>query len=354
MSWIKEYWRTSAIIVALIMILAVVIYIPGNNPNNANVPPHKINTAHYLPAPADGDCFLSVGLMYHADAKNIGQDVGDQIDAFSKMVGKNQTAYFDVWGDMWDPKEMYWQLDYYEPLLAEGKVKAIGITVWPSVRADSYRDNYTVKQIASGQQDSFIIEQAKKVRDFGYPVFIRFGAEFNIYQGQTYQGQPQSQTFIFGENPSDFIAAWRHYVDVFREQNVTNALFVWNPNFADFGSHHYTEYYPGDNYVDWVGIDLYQYEPDSHPAGMISGVYNEYASRKPIVIAEWGANWINQNFSDAARANFISEMFNAVNSLPQIKMVDYWYYQDFKFDQTNQPLAVATYAQKVSAPRYIG
>ncbi|MDW5562387.1 MAG: glycosyl hydrolase [Methanomassiliicoccus sp.] len=348
---IREYWRTSSIIVALVVILAVLIYIPpnGNNPVH-----HKNNFAIQLSPPANGTCYLSVGLMHNASSKDIGQDVGNKIDDFSSMVGKNQSVYFDVWGDLWESKEAFWQLDSYEPLLEQGKIKAIGINIWPSVRADSAHDNYTVKKIASGDQDDFIIEQAMKVKDFGYPVFIRFGAEFNIYQGQTYVGQPQSGTFIFGENPSNFIDAWRHYVTVFREQNVTNAIFVWSPNFADFGSHHYSEYYPGDEYVDWVGIDLYQYEPRSDPASMIRGVYNDYSSRKPIAIAEWGANWINQNYSDADRAIFVDKFFRAVNSMPQIKLVNYWYYQDFKFDPAGQPSTTATYAQRISDPRYIG
>jgi hypothetical protein len=349
MSAIKEYWRTSTIIVALVLILAMVIVFPGNESVA-----RKFNEAHYLSTPQEGACYLSVGMMHRADSMNIGQDIGSQLDDFSKMVGKNQTTYFDVWGDMWDPKEAYWQLDAYDQLLDDGKIKAIGVNLWPCVRADSYRDNYTVKQIANGEQDEFIIEQAKHVKDFGYPVFIRFGAEFNIYQGETYVGQTEKETFVFGQNPQDFIGAWRHYVDIFRSVNVTNAIFMWNPNFADFGPHHYTEYYPGDEYVDWVGVDIYQYEPSSHPAGMLQTVYNDYSARKPIAVAEWGTNWLNQHFSDSDRARFVSEFFDAVESMPRIKMVNYWYYQDFKFDETNQPSTAATYADRVSGARYIG
>ncbi len=372
MAAIKAYWRTITVVVALIMVLAAIIYIPTNNsknnsgndnngndnggpndPNNDDGSHDTDRVAIQLLPPPDGKCYLSVGFIYHEGTQNISKDLAGQLDSFSTMVGKNQSVLFDVWGDMWDPNETYWQLDNYKPLLQEGKIKAIGLNVWPCVRADSYEDNYTVKKIANGTEDSFIIQQAKKVKEFGYPVFIRFGAEFNIYQGKTYQGQAQNQTFIFGENPTDFVNAWRHYVNVFREQNATNAIFVWNPNFADFGDHHWTEYYPGDSYVDWVGMDLYQYTNESDPASMMREIYNEYSAKKPIAVVEWGTNWPNVNISDNTRASFIKKFFDAVESMPQIKMVNYWYFQDFKFDPTSEPNTTAEYRSRISDARYI-
>ena len=188
----------------------------------------------------------------------------------------------------------------------------------------------------------------RRKSSFGYPVFIRFGAEFNINQGL----QDQSG-YSFGQNPVDFINAWRHYVDIFRAASVSNAIFVWNPNFDDNGPHHWTEYYPGDDYVDWVGMDLYQYTPSSDPAKMIQGVYNDYSGKKPIAIVEWGANWVNQNYSDIDRAGFVNKFFDAVESMPQIKMIDYYYYLDFKFDSNSLPLTSQTYADRVSNARYI-
>jgi beta-mannanase len=232
-------------------------------------------------------------------------------------------------------------------------VDALGVNLWPCVRSDHANDNYTVVQIANGQQDDFIREQAGKVKEFQFPLFIRFGAEFNIYQGSTFEGQTDESTYIFGDSPQNFIAAWRHYVEVFRQENVSNAIFMWNPNFADFGPNHYTAYYPGDEYVDWVGIDIYQYEPTSSPMSMLRGVYDEYSDQKPIAVAEWGTNWLNQHFKDEDRARFVNNFFDAVETMPEIKMVNYWYYQDFKFSADDQPLTAAAYQQRAASPRYI-
>ena len=343
--------------IILIVISAIVIYIPinsidGNDGNNSNniIPPTEESIDGDLPTPPDGECYLSVGLMYQSGCQNITQNIADQLSSFSEMVGKNETVFFDVWGDLWN-NQIFWQLNYYRPLLEAGMIKAIGVNVWPCVGPN---DDNTVKEIADGKEDAFITQQAEEVKAFGYPVFIRFGAEFNIYEGETYPGQPANETYTFGENSTDFVNAWLRYVDIFRSLNVTNAIFVWNPNFADFGPYHWTAYYPGNEYVDWVGIDLYQYTNDSNPASMIQGVYDDYSSEKPVAIIEWGANWVGENYSDNDRATFITDFFNAVAAMPDIKLIDYWYYQDFKFDMAGMPNATLAYISGVSNPRYIG
>jgi beta-mannanase len=182
-----------------------------------------------------------------------------------------------------------------------------------------------------------------------YPFFIRFGAEFNIHQDVEFW----SGAYSWSKDPADFVKAWRRYVDIFRSEQVSNAIFIWNANWNDAGPHHWTEYYPGDNYVDWVGIDLYQYDPHSQPEQMIKGIYDDYCNKKPIAIVEWGANWEGQNYTDSERAEFINKFFDAVEARPQIKMINYWYCGDFRFDPKSFPLTTAAYVNRISNPRYI-
>jgi hypothetical protein len=91
-----------------------------------------------------------------------------------------------------------------------------------------------------------------------------------------------------------YIAAWRHVHDIFVDQGAVNVVWVWCVNQSDVPGaawNHWTNYYPGDSYVDWVGIDAYNW-------GNINGgwrsmstllgasAYEDYADRKPIMIAE--------------------------------------------------------------------
>lgn len=145
--------------------------------------------------------------------------------------------------------------------------------------------------IIDGSQDALIRARAAAIAALGKPVFLRWGAEMN---GDWYPWSgPQN-----GNDPSQFVYAWRHIHDVFAAMGVTNVSWVWAPN-AD--SHpggvdrtswnNWTSYYPGDPYVDWVGIDGYNWGGSQWDSlGAIFGpVYNSYVGRKPIMIAETGS-----------------------------------------------------------------
>lgn len=148
------------------------------------------------------------------------------------------------------------------------------------------------RQIVNGSQDALIRSRAKTVALYGKPMFLRWGAEMN---GDWYAW---SGTAV-GNDPSVFVAAWRHIHDVFASAGVRNVAWVWAPN-AD--SHpggtsttswnSWRNYYPGDAYVDWVGIDGYNWgAADSWQTfGQIFGpIYSDFAARKPIMIAETGS-----------------------------------------------------------------
>jgi beta-mannanase len=274
--------------------------------------------------------------------------VEQDIKQFTNMTGKGLFEYSVgstiYWGQ--DPWMINGSLSY-APLFKEGLIKAIQIIIFPSTEDRS--DNLTVADIAQGKDDSYIETIAGEVKNFTYPVFIRFGAEMNINQGQL---------FSFGENPSTFIDAWRRFVDVFREQGASNAVFVWNPNWCDiWNGHPASQYYPGDEYVDYVGIDMYQETPTTDPEIQISNLYQEYSNAKPILICEWGVNWIGENFSDIDRAAYMTKFFDAIEKRNDIVGISYWYIalgdMDFTFNSTDLPITTQVYFDRISNSRYI-
>src|SRR5437588_405859 len=113
-----------------------------------------------------------------------------------------------------------------------------------------------------------------------------------------------------GAGPKAYVAAWRHIHDVFLEQGATNVAWVWAPNdssLPDQPWNHWTNYYPGDAYVDWVGIDGFNWGTSESWSSwrdltdIIRPIYEDYAGRKPIMVAETGsarhggskAQWFN-------------------------------------------------------------
>jgi len=320
-----------------------------------------INSNPFL-NPPDGFCYHSA--FVSLDPNNLpvtSTDVATAIDYFVNLTGKGLFLYNDQATLMLG--ETLWMCmptsvggNTLAPLIQEGLIQGIMVGFWPTVRNSSTgqaedSDNLTVQQIGDGMWDSYFTTLADEAKAFGYPIFLRIGSEMNINQGTGAFAGAAS----FGENVTAFVAAWQRIVDIFRNENASNVFFVWNPNWADIGPNHWTAYYPGDSYVDWVGIDLYQYQQDSNPNTML-GIYNDYSNQKPIMICEWGVNGESEwggSSTDQSGATFVNNFFDAIEARPDIQMICYQYGGDFMFNSTTFQLTTSAYQNRISNPRYI-
>lgn len=172
-----------------------------------------------------------------------------------------------------------------------------------------------VQDIAAGKYDGYIRQVARECKQFGKPVFIRYAHEAN---GAWYN---------WSQYPDAVKSSSQRIYKIFQEEGATNVAFVWCPNFDSSGKNNWLQYYPGDNYVDWVGVDFYNWAkwPRTFDA-MVKDVYMEFASRKPIMIGETASA---ENFTPAPgfnnpatqnKSQWITDMFTAMNTkYPRIK-----------------------------------
>jgi len=130
---------------------------------------------------------------------------------------------------------------------------------------------------------------------------------------------------------SDYIAAFQRIHSMImnynRALNKTHISWVWNIMNKDYGSdqwgyHSMATYYPGDAYVDWMTIDVYNqgyvYYPGSWdtPNSMLDNCLTilRNISSKPIGIVEWGVTSVSSqgvmNVTD--KSNWITQMCNYV------------------------------------------
>jgi len=105
---------------------------------------------------------------------------------------------------------------------------------------------YALSAIAGGNFDDYVSGWARSAAAFGRPLLLRFGHEMN---GTWY---PWS-TSRNGGTGAGYVAAYRHVHDLFVAAGARNVRWVWSP--ATTGR--VAEAYPGDAYVDIVGVDGY-------------------------------------------------------------------------------------------------
>jgi hypothetical protein len=113
----------------------------------------------------------------------------------------------------------------------------------------SEREYASLAAIAHGEYDFYVVAFAKAAAAHHKPIFIRFAHEMN--DPYRYPWGPQN-----GNRPTDFIAAWRHVHLIFQKMGADNVLWVWSPHVS---MPWFEYYYPGDEFVDWIGVGVLNY-----------------------------------------------------------------------------------------------
>ena len=152
----------------------------------------------------------------------------------------------------------------------------------PLIRWEPY--NARLSDVARGRHDSYIERYAAAVRRLNVPVAMTFAHEMN---GFWYPWDASHVT------STDYVAAWRRIHDIFRAEGATNVIWSWAPNVISGGPGvKLAAWYPGDAYVDWIGIDGYFAAggPDNYQAlfGPTIREINGFTDR-PYLIVETGA-----------------------------------------------------------------
>jgi Glycosyl hydrolase family 26 len=175
----------------------------------------------------------------------------------------------------------------------------------------------TMQEVAEGKQDTQIRAWAKAAKAFGYPFMFRPWREMN------------GAWYSWGRDPH-YVDAWRHFHDVVVEEGATNVTWAWivNTVWADPGSDP-TPYYPGDQYVDWVGLDAYNWgrnpiQPDIwlSPEQAIDPTLEvlEEITNKPVALTEVASSEYGGN-----KASWIRDFLGSyLPNHPNIKAM-FWF-----------------------------
>lgn len=164
------------------------------------------------------------------------------------------------------------------------------------------------------------------------PVYLRFGAEFNIWEDLV--------------DADSYKYAFRLVSDYFKSRN-SNVAMVWSPNQTSNWYIDIDDFYPGDKYVDWVGMSSYASRyfkgeknqkdsneivfksgRNSNPVIMVKDIIDRYGGRKPIMISESGCgHTIIKSGEDASEFAMkrLKQYYSYLPMVyPQIKLIAYF------------------------------
>lgn len=265
-------------------------------------------------------------------------------DATSAKVGvqPNLVGYFSGWDETF-------RANAVTRAWAQGRLPMM---TWESRPIDAGNDSdtapaYSLPKIIGGDFDAYLHQYAKDIVATGLPLAIRLDHEMN---GVWY---PWSETdgkgdAINGNNPGDYVKMWKHVHDIFQQEGANNlVIWVWAPNIVNNlpASHKVDGFlpslYPGDDYVDWVGLSGYLRPPYKADQDFtfdytFTPSLNQLRAitKKPIILAEVGASE-----TDGHKAAWVSSFFDAFSKPENADIIGFSWFN----------LAVTSYVEGVRA-----
>lgn len=297
--------------------------------------PVNVRAGNDIPVPSSGVYF---GAWVTGPNGETGNSV---IRDFENTIQKNASILSGVWTDTVnyeDPNYPDWNLHQLQnmdavfhavPLITLNTTnRTLSEIVSNTIHPDDKRANNQTKP------DDFFRGWARGLKAYGKPVFLRFDHEMNgnwsLWSICDLDNQCRDPDTGLQQTPQLYIDAWRHVHEIFREEGVTNVSWVWCPNNihdVDIWLTPFDKLYPGDAYVDWTALDVYN--ADTWPwrsfKDLISNNYATFlgiAPSKPIMLAEFNSGF-GGDPTGVKKADWIREALthDLPNTFPQIKAV---------------------------------
>jgi len=170
---------------------------------------------------------------------------------------------------------------------------------------DSTPNRFSIENVLAGTFDSDFRSWAREARAFANPLLVEFGTECNgswfpwngLYHGAgtlTDYGDPEKP-----DGPERFVAAFQRIVTLMRGEGASNITWVFHIDATDdpeVGWNRLENYYPGDAFVDWIGVSAYgpqsptdqEYSSFREQMDPFYARLTALAPNKPVIIAEFG------------------------------------------------------------------
>lgn len=280
----------------------------------------------------------------HLQTKTIKKDLSIETEAFYKEMFSNESKLeFGIFEpkapfDFTYLKTFEKDLDYDFPVImryhhvdkkfsngnlltSKANNKVVQLTMQTMSEVGYERD--VTFDILNGEYQDYFMNYANELKSLDHPVLFRLNNEMN-------GDWCQYSAYHHGKDTDIYIELYKYVYNLFKDQGLDNVIFVWNPNersFPNFAWNNYMAYYPGDEYVDVVGLTGYNtgnYYPGEtwrDFESIYDPIYYEYANRfsQPLMITEFSSS---SNGGD--KAAWMVDMFQKIKKYDRIKLAIFW------------------------------
>lgn len=245
----------------------------------------------------------------------------ERLKAFENLTGQKPVwVYFS---NNWFKKIQF-------PLKEVQTIKDFGsipfIRLMPRSDFTEYKQDpvYSLQNFIDGKFDVDIKKWATDAKNYGDPLMLEFGLEMN--------GNWFPWSGVYNEkNPEKYKKAYIRIIEIFRDVDADNITFVYHVNYGSAPEEKWNTmsvYYPGDEYIDWIGMSIYGAQrPGDGWEDIINAFEKPYkelseiSKNKPLAVFEFGV------VEHPKKPEWIKNFFNLVKSekYSRIKGIAYWH-----------------------------
>lgn len=173
----------------------------------------------------------------------------DEVDGYEEWLGRpiELASDFSARANWWDISRPDYLVEDWE---GEGRRLVLGVAMLPEEVED-----VSIEAGASGEYNEYYRTLGEELVDHGHEdAILRIGWEFNL------SGSPWST-----DDEEAWIAYWREIISTMRNVEGQEFLFDWNVNNGSGNAYDAVDYYPGDEWVDFIGVDTYDQSGAVYP-----------------------------------------------------------------------------------------
>lgn len=292
----------------------------------------------------------------------------ESIEGFEALTGRRLAivASSSFWGEGAFPARGL------EIIARHGAVPLVFWSPWDRPYEQQHGpDRFRLERILAGEWDAYIDAWADAARVFDRPLLVSWGLEMNgewfPWSGAYYNAAAGAPAAAADPHPGPrlYVQAYRHVVDRVRARGAARIQWVFHANhfsFPDADWNRMARYWPGADYVDWLGLSVYGMQfREARWTGfreVMAGPYAELCRldpEKPVIVAEWG---VGEFPAAGSKADFIREALTGMQAdTPRVKAAVFWHERWQNPDETysnlrvnSSPEALAAFRQGIAAP----
>ncbi|MCB0403239.1 MAG: hypothetical protein KDD51_00535 [Bdellovibrionales bacterium] len=274
------------------------------------------------------------------------QNIASNVRAMERLTGKNLT-WVQFENDWAESTEFPWQA--VDEILKMGRIPYIRIL--PRSRTDQNLGAdpvYTMENFLKGYFDDVLRQWAALAKTVDQPIIIEFAPEVNgnwyPWNGQWNGG---AETAQYGDpqladGPERFRDVYRRVIDIFKTARADKVTWVFHVDSQPQPKEEWNQmahYYPGDEYIDWIGVSVFgaQVPGDywNSFTAVLDNTYNELVSispLKPVAIVEFAT--IEHPSDVMGKARWIQEALFSLQAgwYPHVRAISYWHERSWTGD----------------------